>query len=227
MVTISADKRKQVGKGLSQLRKDGKTPAVLYGPKTKDAVLMVDGKELERVYKEAGESTLIDLDVEGKKTPVLIHEVQRNPVSDKIIHVDFYQPPLDKKVEISVPLVFEGEAPAVKELGGTLLRNIQEIEVSALPQNLPHEISVSVEGLKAFEDRILVKDLVYAAEVEIHREADDVVAQVVPVEDVEKELAKPVSEEVAEEEAVKEEEKEEEKEGVAQEEKKEEPKKEE
>ena len=225
MVTILADKREQVGKGLIQLRKNGKTPAVLYGPKTKTAALLVDGKELERVYREAGESTLIDLDFEGTKIPVLIHEVQRHPVSDKIIHVDFYQPPLDKKVEISVPLVFEGEAPAVKEMGGTLLRNIQEIEVLVLPQNLPHEITVSVEGLKTFEDRILVKDLIYGAEVEIHREADDVVAQVVPAEDVEKELAEPVGEEMPVEEA-KEEQKQEDKEGDKAKEKKEESKKE-
>lgn len=225
MVSISAEKREEVGKGLSQLRKEGKTPVVLYGPKTKAEALTVDGKELESVYKEAGESTLIDLEVAGKKTPVLIHEVQRHPVSDKIIHVDFYQPPLDKKVEISVPLVFEGEAPGVKELGGTLLRNIQEIEVLALPQDLPHEIAVSVESLKTFDDRILVKDLVYGAEVEILREADDVIAQVVPAEDVEKELAKPVSDEMPEEEAAKEEESKEEEKGEKTEGQKEEEKK--
>ena len=227
MVSISAEKREEVGKGLSQLRKKGKTPVVLYGPKTKAEALTVDEKELESVYKEVGESTLVDLEVAGKKTPVLIHEVQRHPVSDKIIHVDFYQPPLDKKVEISVPLVFEGEAPGVKELGGTLLRNIQEIEVLAFPQDLPHEIAVSVERLKTFDDRILVKDLVYGAEVEILREADDVIAQVVPAEDVEKELAKPVSDEMPEEEAAKEEEsKEEEKEEKTEGQKEEEKKKE-
>lgn len=199
MVSITAEKRELIGKKVSKLRDEGKTPAVLYGPKTKEASLTVDGKELEKVYKEAGESTLIDLNVDGTKNSVLINDIQKNPVSGEIIHVDFYQPRLDKKVTISVPLVFEGEAPGIKELGGTLLHNIQEIEVQALPQNLPHELTVSVESLKTFEDKVLVKDIVVSADVEITRDLEDLVAQVVPVTDVEKELEKPISEETTEE----------------------------
>lgn len=217
MVSITAEKRELIGKRVSKLRNKGQTPAVLYGPKIKEASLTVNGKQLEKIYREAGESTLIDLDIAGKKTPVLIHDIQRNPVSGEIIHVDFYQPRLDKKVTISVPLAFEGEAPGIKELGGTLLHSIQEIEVQALPQNLPHEIKVSVESLETFEDKILVKDIILPPDVEISRDLEDLVAQVVPVTDVEKELEKPVSEEAPEGEEI-----EEGKEG--EEEKKEEPK---
>ncbi|HEB13701.1 MAG TPA: 50S ribosomal protein L25, partial [candidate division CPR3 bacterium] len=113
------------------------------------------------------------------------------------VHVDFYQPDLTKETEVTVPLVFEGEAPGVKELGGTLLRNIQDIAVTALPQNLPHEIVVLVEGLKTFEDRILVKDIVVSNDITISRDPEDLVAQVIPAEDVEAELEVPIEEDVA------------------------------
>ena len=132
------------------------------------------------------------METEGKEFPVLIYEVQRDPLSQDVLHVDFYQPDLTKEVEITVSLVFEGEAPGVAELGGTLLHTMQEVEVRALPQNLPHEIVVNVESLATFEDRILVKDLLQSENVEILQDAEDVVAQVVPAEDVEKELETPV-----------------------------------
>lgn len=191
------------------IRDQGLIPAVLYGPKTQPASLKVAEKEFHKVYQEAGESSLINLELEDKKSPVLIREVQREPLRDRVIHVDFYQPPLDKEIEIMVPLVFEEEAPAIKDLGGTLIRNLQEVEVKALPENLPHEIKVDISSLVTFEDKIVIKDLVGGSGVEVLREPEDLVAQVVPVEDVERELEQPVEEKVEEVEGVKEEKKEE------------------
>ena len=197
METLSVQKRDIVKKKLNTLRKQGFVPAILYGPKLEPMVLSVEQKQFDKVYAQAGESSLVNVELEGTEFPSLIHEVQKDPLSGIPVHVDFYQPDLTKETEVTVPLVFEGEAPGVKELGGTLLRNIQEIAVTALPQNLPHEILVPVEGLKTFEDRIMVKDIVVSNEVTIKRDPEDLVAQVIPAEDVEAELEVPIEEDVA------------------------------
>src|SRR3989338_11005394 len=152
MINLSANIRITVGKKNASLKAAGKVPAVVYGPGVKNASLEIDEKEFKKVWLKAGESSLVELVIEGEKEkrPVLIHDIQRNPVSDKIIHIDFFQASLKQEVEVAIPLVFEGEAPAEKELGGTLNKNLLEIEVKALPQNLPHEITVDVTGLNTF-----------------------------------------------------------------------------
>jgi len=208
-ISLSARVREVLGKKVKILRKKDILPAVLYGPKLKSLALQVDLKELEKVYKEAGESSLISLKVNDKKLLVLIHEIQRDPMTDKFLHVDFYQAPLKEKVEAAVSLVFEGISQAVKELGGTLVKNIVEVEVKALPQNLPHEIVVNIEGLKTFEDDILIKDLKVSKAVEILKEPKEIVASVNPPEAVEEELEKPIEEKVEEVEKVEKKEKEE------------------
>jgi len=197
MLTLPAKIRKTLGKKVKALRERGVLPGVLYGPRIKETLpLEINFKEFEKVYKEAGESTLVSLEIEGKKTPVLIHEVKLDPLTGKPIHVDFYQPRLEEEVEVTIPIIFEGEAPAVKELGGTLVKNIHEVEVRALPQNLPHEIKVNMEKLKTFEDDILVKDLPTPKGVKILKELEEVVATVAPPEKVEEELVKPIGEKV-------------------------------
>jgi len=219
VLTLSAKIRKDLGKKVKALRKKGIIPAILYGPKIKKNLsLEIDQKEFEKIYKAAGESSLMSLEIEERKSPVLIHEVKRHPLTGKPIHIDFYQPRLDEEITAKIPLVFEGEAIAVKDLGGTLVKNIQEVEVKALPQNLPHEIKVDVEKLKTFEDNILVKDLILPEGVKVLKTPDEMVAQVIPPEKVEEELAKPVEEKVEEVEKV--EEKKEEKEVTAGEESK-------
>lgn len=213
MLVLSAKIRKDSGKKVKNLRKNGLLPGVLYGPKIKEAQpLAVDLKQFEKVYQEVGESGLISLEIEGQKEkiPVLIHEVSRDPLTEKPIHVDFYQPKLEEEVEVVIPIIFEGEAPAVKDLGGTLVRNISEVKVRALPQNLPHEIKVNIESLKTFEDYILIKDLKLPEGVKILRGAEEIVASVSPPEKVEEELVKPIEEKVEEVEKVEEKKKEEE-----------------
>ena len=196
MLSLTSQKR-ETKEDLKILRNQGMIPGVFYGPKVQSQTLQVNGKQFQQVYKDAGESTLINLAVEGEKdSPVLIHEVQRDPLSSEVLHVDFYQPDLEKEVEITVPLIFEGEAPAVDSLGGTLIHNIQEVSVKALPQNLPHEIAVTVSSLATFEDRVLIKDIVRNGEFEIVQDPEDAIAQVVPVEDVEKELETPIEEDI-------------------------------
>ena len=204
MLSLSAKIRKEFGKKVKVLRKKGILPGVLYGPKIETSPLEIDLKEFEKIYKEAGESSLISLEIDKKKFLVLIHEVKLDPLTEKPIHVDFYQPSLEEKVTAEVPLVFEGEAPAVKDLGGTLVKNISEVEVKALPQNLPHEIKVNIDRLKTFEDSILIKDLIVSKEVKILKEPKEVVVAVSPPEKVEEELEKPIEEKVEEVEKVEE-----------------------
>src|SRR3989338_479243 len=202
MLSLKAAQRKILGKKVRNLRGKGEIPAVLYGHMAKPAALSVAKKEFDQVYREAGESSLFSLELGKETTPVLIRGVQRHPLSGDPIHVDFYQPRLDEKIKIMVPLHLEGEAPAVKDFEGTIIQNVHEVEVSPLPQDLPSEIVVDVLGLKTLEDRILVENLQVDSKVEVLAEKDWIVAQVVPAERVEEELAKPVEEEAAAVEAV-------------------------
>ena len=202
MLVLASQKRNKEEKAVL-LHAEGVIPGVLYGPKTKAESLKVSEKEFEKVYQEAGKSSLIGLKSsassaggQGVEAPVLIKEVQRDAVRGNVIHVDFYQPPLDEEIEVTVPLMFQGEALAVRDLGGTLLKNIQEVVVKALPQNLPHEIVVDISTLATFEDKILIKNLVRESGVEVLRDPEDVVAQVVETKDIEKELEQPVVENV-------------------------------
>ena len=158
--------------------------------------MAVEEKEFKKVLKTAGESSLVELLVDGVKKPVLIHEIQKDPVSDKIIHIDFYQADLKEEVEVAIPLVFEGEAPAEKDLGGTLNKNMLEIEVKALPQNLPSQIVVNIDSLKTFEDHILVSDLAMPANVVVLKKPDEIVASVLEPQKVEEELSKEIVEDI-------------------------------
>jgi large subunit ribosomal protein L25 len=206
MIKLTAKIRKTSGKG--SLREKGLIPAVLYGPKTKNQVIEVDAKELGKVYKEAGESSLVSLELDGKEYPVLINDLQIDSMSGRPIHVDFYQPDLEKKIEAGIPIVLEGEALAAKSLGGTLYKNLSEVKVKALPQKLPKEIRVDISNLNTFEDHIKIKDLIAGEGVEILGEPDDIVVSVSAPQDVEEELAKPVEEKVEEVEKIEKEEKE-------------------
>lgn len=200
MLETTAQLRKEGGRKTKKLRKKGVLPAVIYGPKIKPVSLEVENKIFEKIYREAKGSSLISLKIEGKKEKylVLIHDFQKDPLTGKFIHVDFYQPSLKEKIEIKIPLVFEGESEAVKSLGGTLIKNIAELEVKALPENLPHEIKVNIGKLKTFEDHIKISDLEIPKNVEILKNLGEIIASVVPPAKVEEELEKPIEEKIEE-----------------------------
>lgn len=195
MLTLQATIRKDLGRKSKKLRKAGYVPAVLYGRKVQSTPVSLGYKEFEGVYKEAGESTLISLEVRGEDTGVpvenvvLIRDAVTHPLTRKLVHVDFYQVPMDEEITLAIPLVFENESPAAKNEGGVLVRNIYELDVRAFPKDLPHEITVDLSRLAHIDDAILVKDLAIAQGVKIEAEEDVVVAQV----------SAPVEEEVAEE----------------------------
>ncbi|OGZ65921.1 MAG: hypothetical protein A3C58_00365 [Candidatus Staskawiczbacteria bacterium RIFCSPHIGHO2_02_FULL_34_10] len=196
MISLDAKIRKDFGKKTKSLKMQDRVSAVVYGPGVKNVSVDVDEKEFKKVFQKAGESSLIDLLVEGEKKPVLIKEIQRNPITDRVIHIDFFQASLKEEVEVMVPLVFEGVAFAEKDLGGTLNKNMSEIEVKALPQNLPHEIIVNIESLKTFEDHILVRDLVLPPNVTVLKKPDEIIASVLTPQKVEEELATEIKEDI-------------------------------
>lgn len=191
MTSLKAKLRQTKGTAYRASQNQEVIPAVLYGPEIESISLEVNRKDFEKVYKDVGE-TLIDLEVEGKKYSVLIHDEQVHPLSQELLHVDFYQPNLKEEVETEVPLELIGEAPALK-LGGTLIANMQEIPVSALPKDLPSKITIDVSSLITFEDAITVKDIKVPAGVTIEIEdPEEIIVQVVEPENVEEELAKPI-----------------------------------
>lgn len=193
MTSLKAKLRKEKGTAYRAKQEQEVIPAVLYGPEVESLSLEVDRKEFEKVYKDVGE-TLIDLDVEGKKYSVLIHDEQVHPLSQELLHVDFYQPNLKEEVETEVPLELIGEAPALK-LGGTLIANMKEIPVSALPKDLPSKIVIDVSSLATFEDAITVKDIKVPNGVTIEIDnPEEIIVQVVEPEKVEEELSKPIGE---------------------------------
>ena len=221
MLSLSAKTRKE-GEKVKSLRKEGKLPAILYGPKIKNIPLELDAKEFEAIFEEAGESSLISLKVDGEKKPyqVLVYYTQKDPLTSDVIHVDLYQPSLEEKIQTNIPLEFIGESEAVKSLGGTLVKNIDEIEVKALPRDLPHKITVDISRLNTFEDHIKISDLELPGGVEIIKEPKEIVASVVPPTKVEEELEKPIEEKVEEVEKVEKEDKEEKEEPAEKEERK-------
>lgn len=158
--SLNVKTRTATGRGVKNLRKQNLIPAVIYGKDVPSKNLVVEFLPFSRLYKEAGESTLIDLKIgEGAPVKVLVQDVQIDPVTGKFIHVDFRQVKMTEKIKAEALLKFIGEAPAVKELGGTLLKSLDKIEIECLPQDLVHEIEVDITSLKTFEDAIHVKDL--------------------------------------------------------------------
>ncbi|HPD19718.1 MAG TPA: 50S ribosomal protein L25 [Candidatus Pacearchaeota archaeon] len=191
MKTLEAKTRKKAAE-------PGMIPAVLYGPGLENILLHVDKKALEKVFQEAGE-TLISLKVDNGQTySVLIYDTQKNPLTSELIHIDFYQPNLKEEVETEVALEIEGEAPAVKNLEGTLITNIKELKIRALPSNLPNKIKVDVSGLKTFDDFVLVKDIKVPQGVTVLDNPEEIAIQVVAPEKIEEELAQPVEEKLPE-----------------------------
>jgi large subunit ribosomal protein L25 len=181
-----------------KLRKAGKLPGVLYGHKVTNASLTVDAREFDKVFKKAGESTIVELITEdGKMHPVLIHDVQIHYLTSVPVHVDFYEVSMTEKLKAKVALEFIGESAAVKTMGGVLVKVLSEVEVECLPADLPHNIPVSLESLKTLTDSVHVKDLAVSAKVKILTPADEMVIKVQPPRDVEAELSTPVVEDVS------------------------------
>ena len=183
--TLRAEKRKLQGRKVKRLRKEGILPANIYGKKVKSLSVQVPLQDFDKVYKEVGETGLLQVLVENKKRSVLIHNVQVDPVTGFPLHVDFFQVDLTQKVSANVPIETTGGAPAEKQGLGTVVTQLDEIEVEALPADLPEKFTVDLSELKEVDQAIYIKDLsVNKAKVTIK---DDLEAIVVKVEPLRKE----------------------------------------
>ena len=154
-------------------REKGLVPAVLYGQKAKNQNLWINAKNFMKTYEEAGENTIIELEVDGKKKEnVLIYNFQEDSLTDDIMHVDFYRVDMTKKIEAEIPVVFIGESSAVKEQGGVLVKNIDKVAVKCLPGDIPQSFELDIAKLATFEDRITVVDLATSEKIEIELDED-------------------------------------------------------
>lgn len=210
---LKAEKRKIVGRKVKILRKEGILPANVYGKKVKSESVQVKLSEFEKVFKAVGSTGLVELVVDNKKRPVLVHDIQVDPVTDNFLHADFLQVDLKQKVTAFVPVELTGEAPAEKLGLGTVVQHLDEVEVEALPTDLPEKFEVDLSKLEEVDAAIFVKDLgVDTKKVTIQNEPDQMIAKVEPLRK-EEEVVAPVEEEAAEGEEVEGESDEEKKEG--------------
>jgi large subunit ribosomal protein L25 len=193
-VELKAEQREVTGRKVKLLRESGIMPAVLYGKGQPSISLQVPVKTFDATLKQAGESTLVYLQVGDQSYPTIIHDVSRHPLSGLPIHADFYKVRLDEKITASVPVVFVGESPAVKD-GGIFVRTMNEVEVEALPADLPHEVTIDISGLMAIGDQITLKDIKVPSAVVIGNE-DEIIASIIAAkteEELAAELAAPTT----------------------------------
>ncbi|RLC32544.1 50S ribosomal protein L25 [Candidatus Woesebacteria bacterium] len=197
--TLKAEKRKILGQKVKTLRKEGVLPANIYGKKVKSLAIQIPMNEFEKVYKKAGETGIIEIAVDSSKRPVLINNVQVHPVTDMPIHVDFLQIDLKEKVTADVPVDLIGESPAEKSGLGTVVQQMNEIEVEALPTDLPEKFEIDLSKLTKVDMAVLVKDLdVDKKKVEIKSDLEQILVKVEPPRK-EEEVIAPVETEEEEE----------------------------
>jgi len=170
--------KREVSEKPEDVRAAGYIPAVFYGPKESAQPIKVLYPDFEKAFKSAGESTVVILDVEGEEHETLIHDVAYHPVRGNVAHVDFYVIEKGKKVQVGVPLEFVGVSPAEKTLGGTLVKVMYEIEIEAMPKDLPHEIEVDISSLVDFESQIHASDIKLPSGVTLVTDAEEVIALV-------------------------------------------------
>ncbi len=186
--SLKVEERKVLGKAVKTLRKSGLLPGNIYGKDVKSTAIQVSLAEFQKVHKEAGETGIVEVDLNGKKVPTLIKNIAYDYINDVPLHVDFYQVNLSEKVKAQIPIELIGEPKAVTEKLGLLLQVLNQIEVEALPADLPEKIEVNVEHLANVDDAILVENLKVSSGVEI----------LTPKEEMVVKISEPTKEEVVE-----------------------------
>lgn len=159
-------------------RNDGLVPGVIYGKNFENISIAIDQLVFKKLFREAGSSNLIDVQVGNENYKTLIHEVQQDPITMKPLHVDFFKVNMKEKIHAEIPLEFVGESPAVINLEGILITNKDHVEVECLPSDLVSEINVDISILDDFEKNIKVSDIQVPAGIEILDEPDEVVVLV-------------------------------------------------
>jgi large subunit ribosomal protein L25 len=199
---IAVDARVALGKQNRRLRLTGRVPAVVYGKGKGSTAVEMDAKAFDLLYRAAGRSSLVQLKIgDGRAESAIIKSVQRNPLTGRAIHVDFFLVDLKATMEVEIPLTFTGVAPAIDLIGGTLLTNLSQVKVRALPGDLPHEIAVDISPLVDLDAAIHISDLVTDEKVQVLGDPDELVAKVLPPRVEEEPVLEAAEEELAEGEA--------------------------
>ena len=197
---IKATKRKELGRKVKKLRNKGLLPGNVYGKKVKSESITVDFKEFINILKEAGETNIVNIVLEGKNKPTLIHNIQTDPITDLPLHVDFLQVDLKQKVTAQIPIELVGDSSAEKQGIGTIVQYTDEVEVEALPMELPESFEIDVSKLENVNDQIQVKDIsIDKIKVEVKEDGEKVVVKVEPLRKEEEVVAPPTEEEEGEE----------------------------
>ncbi|HIE17464.1 MAG TPA: 50S ribosomal protein L25 [Dehalococcoidia bacterium] len=179
---LEASKREVLGKKVRFLRRQGLIPANIYGHGINSIPVQLDAKSLKQLLANTGTTDLISLKITGSKTPVrvLVRDVQRNPLTDELLHVDFYQVEMTERIKVEVPLVFIGEAPVLDRVKGTsLLHLVDSLYIEALPDDLPHSLEVDLSLLKEADDAIYVKDIQIGDGITLLSDPEQMVVKVV------------------------------------------------
>ena len=191
MFVIKAKKREAGGK-IDALRKAGEIPAVFYGMGKESTSISVPTAAFKKVWREAGESSAVKIETEKENIDVLIHEVQVDPITDEPIHIDFLAIDMKKKIRVKVELAFEGISNAVKSGIGNLVKVLHEVEIEALPADLPHNLVVDISKLETLKDQVFVSDIKLPQGVVVITNPSDVVASIIEQVEEKEEVVVPV-----------------------------------
>lgn len=203
--SLKAENRKITGRKVKALRKEGRLPANIYGRDVKSLAIEVNSKEFKEVFKKVGETGIVEISVGKENRPVLIHNVQVHPATDEVLHVDFMQVNLKKKVTAQIPVELTGESPAEKGGIGTAVLLVQELEVEALPTDFPEKFEIDASKLTEVDQVVKIADLKYDKEkVEVKADAETILAKVEPPQKEEVVEVAPTTEVTAEGETPKE-----------------------
>ena len=177
MFTIKAKKR-DISANLEMLRKSGEMPAVFYGMGKESTPISVSIIDFKKIWRDAGESSTVAVSTPDGDLNTLIHDIQVNPITDEPIHADFLVIDINKAIKVNIPVEFEGVSNAVKGGLGTLVKVLHEVEVEALPKDLPHNLVVDISKLETVDDQILVSDIVLPKGVSMITPVEEVVASI-------------------------------------------------
>jgi large subunit ribosomal protein L25 len=179
-LTLQAAKRSVLGKKNRFLRRQGITPAHLFGHNIKSQALQCDTLQIKRIIDHAGTTRLVNLRIDGEKQPksVFVREIQMDAVGKQLLHVDFYQVKKGEKIEVVVPIILVGEAPAMKGKGRMLAHGITSLSIECLPESVPPQIEVDISLLEELEQVIHVKDIILDPDITVHAEPEQLVVKV-------------------------------------------------
>jgi ribosomal protein L25, Ctc-form len=178
-ISLKAEPRNVFGKKTKQLRRLGLIPANIFGKNFPSKAITVNLKEFTKVYKKVKETGLLYLEVDKQSLPVLIHQIQKHPVQNLILHVDFKKVDLTEKTQTEVPIEIVGQSPAVTEKAGVLLTLTDRLLIEALPQQIPQSITIDISNLKEIGQEIKVADLPTSTTYQIKTEKEKVIVSVV------------------------------------------------